>query len=62
MDRTSKVSVGRKELVAVIRENYGGVRLDKFQQHKPPFAIWTFADDKKGPRSLTAPGEVRYFP
>jgi hypothetical protein len=61
MDRTSKVSIGRRELVAVIRENYGGVRLDKYQQPRGPFVIWIFEDpDHDGNRSLTARGEVPY--
>jgi len=62
LDRTSKVSIGRKELVAVIRNSYGGVRLDKYQQPKGPFVIWNFEDPDDGGRSHTARGEVRYYP
>lgn len=62
LDRTSNVSIGRKELIAVIRKSYGGVRLDKYQQPKGPFVIWNFEDPDDGGRSLTARGEVRYYP
>jgi uncharacterized protein DUF3800 len=62
LDRTSNVSIGRKELVAVIRKSYGGLRLDKYQQPKGPFVIWNFEDPDDGGRSLTARGEVRYYP
>jgi hypothetical protein len=62
LDRTSKVSIGRKELVAVIRESYGGVRLDRYQQPKGPFVIWNFVDREEGGRSLTARGEVGNYP
>jgi hypothetical protein len=65
LERTSNTSVGRKELVKVIRECYGGVRLDMYQQ-KGAFAIWDFSDPEEGKRSLrrspTAPGEVLHFP
>jgi hypothetical protein len=63
LERTSRMSIGRKELVGVIRESYGGVRLDKYQQPKGPFVIWNFEDpDDDGRRSLTARGEVPNFP
>jgi hypothetical protein len=63
LDRTSNSSIGRKELVKVIRESYGGVRLDKYQQPTGPFVIWNFEDpDDGGRRSLTARGEVIYYP
>jgi hypothetical protein len=63
LDRTSNVSIGRKELVGVIRQSYGGVRLDKYQQYKGPFVIWNFDDPDDGPSpSLTAPGNVPHYP
>jgi hypothetical protein len=44
-----------------MRENYGGVRLDKYQQPRGPFVIWGFEDPADdGRRSLTARGEVAY--
>jgi hypothetical protein len=62
LDRTTKVSIGRKELIEVIRQSYGGVRLDKYQQSRGPFVIWDFIDPgEDGPSpSPTAPGNVLY--
>jgi hypothetical protein len=62
MLRDSVRSVGMKEMVAVIRESYGGVRLDKYQQPTGPFVIWNFVDRKEGGPSLTARGEVIHYP
>jgi hypothetical protein len=63
LERTSTVSTGRIELIAVIRKCYGGVRLDKYQQARGPFHIWNFTDPDGGPSpSLTAPGNVPNFP
>jgi hypothetical protein len=63
LDRTSNVSIGRQELIEVMRQSYGGVRLDKYQQYKGPFRIWNFEDPDDGPSpSLTAPGNVLNYP
>ena len=60
MLRPSNVSVGRMELVEVIRKSYRGVRLDRPQPFGP-FGIWEFKDPGK-PRSLTRRGEAPYLP
>lgn len=62
MDRTSGRSVGMKELADTIQKSYGGVRLDTHQQPRGPFVIWNFIDREESGLSLTARGEVRYFP
>jgi hypothetical protein len=63
LDRTSNVSIGRQELIEVMRQSYGGVRLDRYQQYKGPFRIWNFEDPDDGPSpSLTAPGNVLNYP
>jgi hypothetical protein len=61
-DRTSGRSVGMKELADVIQESCGGVRLERYQQPRGPFVIWNFIDRKEGGPSLTARGEVIYYP
>jgi hypothetical protein len=63
LDRTTNVSIGRQELIQVIRQGYVGVRLDKYQQPRGPFVIWNFADPDDGPLpSLTARGNVTNYP
>lgn len=63
LGRTSTVSTGRIELVAVIRGCYGGVRLDQYQQPRGPFRIWNFIDPEGvSSPSPTAPGNVTNFP
>lgn len=64
MQRDSNTSIGRKELVAVIRKNYVGVALDKNSKPMGPFVIWKFtnsSNEQDGP-SPTAPGNVINFP
>jgi hypothetical protein len=60
MLRPSNVSIGRMELVEVIRKSYRGVRLDRPQPFGP-FGIWEFRDPGK-PRSPTRRGEAPYLP
>ena len=62
MVRNSVRSVGMKEMVEVIRQSYGGVRLDRQQQPTGPFVIWNFVDREEGGPSLTARGEVICYP
>jgi hypothetical protein len=63
LDRTTNVSIGRQELIEVIRQSYVGVRLDKYQQYKGPFVLWNFDAPDDGPSpSLTAPGNVLNYP
>jgi hypothetical protein len=61
MLRDSVRSVGMKEMVAVVQESYGGVRLDR-PHDRGPFVIWNFIDRKEAGPSLTARGEVPHFP
>jgi hypothetical protein len=61
-NKTSGRSVGMKELADVIQNSYGGVRLDRQQQHKGPFVIWNFIDREESGPSLTARGEVVSYP
>ena len=42
MTRDSKTSIGRKQLVEVIRRSYNGVRLDGIEHPKGRFVIWNF--------------------
>jgi hypothetical protein len=54
MVRDTKRSVGMKELVAVIRKNYGGLPMNR-PQSRGPFGIWwfrTFKEDGKRPYPL----------
>jgi hypothetical protein len=60
MPRDSRRSVGMKELVGVMRTNYGGVKLDA-PSPKGAFKIWKYFDRHGGP-SLTAPGVVINYP